>query len=142
MEGTISASRRVESTSVFEVTLSLTPDLERSVGTLRCAAPSARRCSHHLAKRVVRIDQASAIFRPHYPVMSRERVFEVTSEMRSLIKEQQAILSTGTTFFDMSVEDLTAYAARHARIEQLSTELKEMSFIPSHPIAAKSAFAN
>ena len=74
--------------------------------------------------------------------MSRERVFEATAQMRSLIEEQKALLSTGATFFDMSVEDLTAYAARHARIEQLSGELKEMSSIPSHHTAAKSAIAN
>jgi hypothetical protein len=74
--------------------------------------------------------------------MSCERVFEVTAEMRSLIEQQEAVVSTGTTFFDMSVEDLTAYAVRHARIEQLSRELKEISFILPHHTATKSAIVN
>lgn len=50
------------------------------------------------------------------------------SEVRSLIEEQNKLLSTGATFFEMSVEDLEAYAQRHARIAQLSKELNKLSY--------------
>jgi predicted glycosyltransferase len=60
--------------------------------------------------------------------VSRERVLETIAEVRSLIDEQNKLLTTGPTFFEMSVEDLAAYAQRHARIRQLSKELKQLSY--------------
>jgi hypothetical protein len=60
--------------------------------------------------------------------VSRERVLETIAEVRSLIDEQNKVLSTGAMFFEMSVEDLAAYAQRHARIGQLSKELKQSSY--------------
>jgi len=55
-------------------------------------------------------------------------VLETIAEVRSLIDEQNKVLSTGAMFFEMSVEDLAAYAQRHARIGQLSKELKQSSY--------------
>jgi hypothetical protein len=60
--------------------------------------------------------------------VSRERVLEMTAEGQSLIEKQEKALSTRAAFFDLSVEELTAYVQRHARIEQLSKELKELSY--------------
>ena len=55
-------------------------------------------------------------------------MLETIAEVRSLIDEQNKVLSTGAMFFEMSVEDLAAYAQRHARIGQLSKELKRSSY--------------
>jgi hypothetical protein len=59
--------------------------------------------------------------------MSRERVFEMTAEVRSLIEAQEILLSDGATFVEMSVAQLTEYAQRHARIGELAKELQAMS---------------
>ena len=72
--------------------------------------------SDHLSN----IDQTSPMCEVHYGVVSCERVFEMTAELRSLIEEQDTLLSTGAIFTDMSAQELAAYAQRHARIRQLS----------------------
>jgi hypothetical protein len=63
--------------------------------------------------------------------MSRERVFEITAEIRSLIEEQEALLTTGASFFEISAEDIAACAERHARIGKLSGELKKLHLLSS-----------
>jgi hypothetical protein len=55
-------------------------------------------------------------------------VLEIIAEAHSLVDEQNKLLSTGATFFEMSVEDLAAYAQRHTRIGQLSKELNGLSY--------------
>ena len=53
-------------------------------------------------------------------------MFEIGAEMACLVEEQNALFSS-SSFLDMSPESLAACAQRHARIGQLSKELKELS---------------
>ena len=79
---------------------------------------------------------------PHYGLVSCERVFEMTTEVRSLIEEQDTLLSTGTAFSNMSAEELTAYAQRHARIGQLCKRLREASNLLSCAVSSRTESVN
>jgi hypothetical protein len=61
-------------------------------------------------------------------------VLEICAEVRGLVDQQNKLLSTGATFVGMSVEDLAAYAQRHARIGQLSKELTGLSYRIEHRV--------
>lgn len=56
------------------------------------------------------VDQTSTTSEPHSYKVSRERVSEIASEVRRLVEEQEALISTWVTFFDRSEEDLAVYA--------------------------------
>jgi hypothetical protein len=72
------------------------------------------------------IDQTSTAQKLHDPWVSCERVFEVSAEMACLIEEQNALFGS-SSLLDMSPEALAGCAQRHARIGQLSEELKKLS---------------
>lgn len=88
------------------------------------------------------IDQTSANAKPDHCRVSRERVFDVTTEIRALIQEQTRLLSTEATFLDMSAEDLAVCLRRHARIEQLSRELKDASCLVPYTAERKTTYIN
>jgi len=87
------------------------------------------------------IDQTSANGKPHDCGMSRERICEATAELRGLIEQQNRLLSCAT-FLDMSAEDLTVCLRRHARIEQLSKELNDVSSLLFYAAEQKTTTIN
>lgn len=74
--------------------------------------------------------------------VSRELVFEVTAEISGLIEEQNRLLSTWATYLDMSAEDLATFLRRHARIQQLSKELNEVSCLLPYTAERKATNIN
>jgi hypothetical protein len=61
--------------------------------------------------------------------MSRERLFEISAEIRNLIEEQTTLLRTGSPFLEMSAEAIAECVERHARIGRLHNELKTLSYL-------------